>query len=202
MDFYIKKCVNTKCSLKVSKSQKHFFLNSWNSIAQKTNEILDKILLYEARAEIIWSNISLVFLGNWVSRKNAFEIYWLLSDAEKFCSSMHLCFACAHPVLQIRNHPYITSAYFWTFSDPPICLVLCALWQNKYRTERTKFFKPNPPSLFADVIYGSNSFLKSIFHEMLIFFLYWNSILNSTVTCLLNFLYFFLTVHPFTFIVS
>ena len=34
--------------LKVSKSQKQF---SWNSIVQKTNEILDKILPYEARAK-------------------------------------------------------------------------------------------------------------------------------------------------------
>ena len=32
-------------NLKVSKSQRHF---SWNSIAQKTNEILDKILPYKA----------------------------------------------------------------------------------------------------------------------------------------------------------
>ena len=34
--------------VKVSKSQKHFSLNF---IAQKTNEILDKILLYETLAE-------------------------------------------------------------------------------------------------------------------------------------------------------
>ena len=39
----------SKC-LVVSKSQKHFFLKL-HSIAQKTNEILDKILPYEARAE-------------------------------------------------------------------------------------------------------------------------------------------------------
>ena len=25
----------------------------------------------------------------------------------------------------IRDHPYITSAYFWTFSDPPTPYVQC-----------------------------------------------------------------------------
>ena len=48
--------------LKVSKSQKHFFVNS---IAQKTNEILDKILPY----------LHLTSKGNEVSRINVFEIY-------------------------------------------------------------------------------------------------------------------------------
>ena len=39
---YIESMIIEICNeLKVSKSQKHF---SWNSIAQKTNEILDKIL--------------------------------------------------------------------------------------------------------------------------------------------------------------
>ena len=47
-------------ALKVSKSQKK---NSWNSIALKTNEMLDKILPYEAKWSLgrTLSNISFVF---------------------------------------------------------------------------------------------------------------------------------------------
>ena len=56
--------------LKVSKSQKYFFLKLH---CQKLNKILDKILPYEARAE--FCQIFRVFLGNGVSRKNGFEIY-------------------------------------------------------------------------------------------------------------------------------
>ena len=41
------------------------------------NEILDKILPYEARAE--FCQIFVHFLGNGVSRKKAFEIYWTLA---------------------------------------------------------------------------------------------------------------------------
>ena len=47
---------------------------SWNSInAQNTNEILDKTLPYEARAE--FCEIFCSFWGNGVSRKIVFEIY-------------------------------------------------------------------------------------------------------------------------------
>ena len=57
--------------VKVSKSQKHFFLKLH---CPKTNEILDKILLYEeARAQ--FHQIFRSFWDNGVSRKNAFEIY-------------------------------------------------------------------------------------------------------------------------------
>ena len=63
--------------LKVSKFQKHF---SWNSIAQKTNKILGKILPYE-EAMKLGQNFCLTFclLGNGDSRKSVFVIYWPLS---------------------------------------------------------------------------------------------------------------------------
>ena len=72
--------------LKVSKSQKQFFLklhcpqniqNIWQSSApaHKITEILVKILSYWARAEYF-----VHFLGNGVSIKNAFEIYWTLKQ--------------------------------------------------------------------------------------------------------------------------
>jgi hypothetical protein len=59
------------CPLRRSVNLKSIF--SWNSIAPKTNEIFDKILPYEAKAEFF-----VRFLGNGVSRKIAFEIYWPL----------------------------------------------------------------------------------------------------------------------------
>mgnify|MGYP007048727740 CR=1 FL=1 len=43
---------------------------SWNSIAQKTNEILDKILIYEARAK--FCQIFRSFFGQWSFKKNSF----------------------------------------------------------------------------------------------------------------------------------
>ena len=71
---------------------------SWNSIAQKTNEMLDKFLLrlfpIISISQKIKKNIRQIlpyetgteffeyldrFLGNGVSRKNAFEFYWPLS---------------------------------------------------------------------------------------------------------------------------
>ena len=48
---------------------------SWNSIAQKMNKILDKILWSYGR---ILSNISFFLGGDEVSRNNVFEIYWPL----------------------------------------------------------------------------------------------------------------------------
>ena len=56
--------VTTLILLKVSKSQKLF---SWNSIAKKTNEILDKILPYEARAEFCQ-----IFRSQWSFKKKRF----------------------------------------------------------------------------------------------------------------------------------
>jgi hypothetical protein len=50
----------------------------------------------------------------------------------------------------IRDHSYIMSAYFWTFSDPPTH----TLRQYKYSTERQQklsFFKTHPPSPLAAV---------------------------------------------------
>ena len=67
--------------LKVSKFQKHF---SWNSIVQKPNEILDKILPYEARAE--FCQIFRSFFGQWSFKKNAFETYWPLKELLESCS--------------------------------------------------------------------------------------------------------------------
>ena len=55
-----------KVGLKVSKSQKHFFL-------KLHCPILNKNLLYEARAEFCLLFGS--FFGQWSSRKIAFEIY-------------------------------------------------------------------------------------------------------------------------------
>ena len=49
---------------------------SWNFIVQKLNEIFDKILPYEARAE--FCQIFRSFLGNGDLRKIAFEINWPL----------------------------------------------------------------------------------------------------------------------------
>ena len=54
-------------ALKVSKYQKPFFLKLH---CQKTNEILDKILLYEARAE--FCPIFHSFFGQWSFKKNCF----------------------------------------------------------------------------------------------------------------------------------
>ena len=54
-------------SLKVSKFQKYF---SWNSIAQKTNKVLDKILPYEAKVELLKLNgTQFTSLGIFVSKK-------------------------------------------------------------------------------------------------------------------------------------
>ena len=33
----------------------------------------------------------------------------------------------------LRDHPYITSAYFWTFSDPPIHPTSADLFYLKYK---------------------------------------------------------------------
>ena len=52
-------------------------ISSWNSIAQKMNEILDKILPYEARAEFC-SSITFIFWAMEFQEKNTFEIYWPL----------------------------------------------------------------------------------------------------------------------------
>ena len=49
-------------------------LTAKNMHAQKHEQILDKILSYEARAELCQLFRSF-FLGNGVSKKNAFEIY-------------------------------------------------------------------------------------------------------------------------------
>ena len=48
--------------LKVSKSEKHFFLKP-----QKTNEIVDKILPYEARADVLYGLLVLIFV---IEQKN------------------------------------------------------------------------------------------------------------------------------------
>ena len=54
--------------------------------APKMNGILDKILPYEARAEFVKYFVH--FLGNGLSRKNAFEIYLLtLIDFKTFANS-------------------------------------------------------------------------------------------------------------------
>ena len=53
--------------LKVRKSQKHFFLNS---IAQKMDEIFDKILPYKARAE--FCQIFCLFFGQWSFKEKWF----------------------------------------------------------------------------------------------------------------------------------
>ena len=58
---------SSKCLLKVSKFQKHFF---WNSIAQKTKTILDKILPDGARAE--FGQIFRSFFGQWSFKKKCF----------------------------------------------------------------------------------------------------------------------------------
>ena len=60
--------------LKVSKSQNIF---SWNSVAQKMNEILNKVLPYEAKEFVKYF---VCFLSNGVSRKNICEIYWPLDS--------------------------------------------------------------------------------------------------------------------------
>ena len=54
--------------LKVNKSQKTFFLETQ---AQKTNEIFDKILPYEARAEFCL--IFRLFFGQWSFKKKMFR---------------------------------------------------------------------------------------------------------------------------------
>ena len=68
-------------ALKVSKCQKHFFLKLHCS---KKNEILNKILLYEARAE--FSQMFRSFFGQWSFKKNAFETYWPLKELLESCS--------------------------------------------------------------------------------------------------------------------
>ena len=57
--------------LKVSKSQKYSFLKL---NCPKMNEILDKILPYEARAEFC-SSITFIFWAMEFKEKNTFEIY-------------------------------------------------------------------------------------------------------------------------------
>ena len=47
----------------------------------------------------------------------------------------------------VWHHPYITSADFWTFSDPPYVSINSTECQKKL-----PFFWPQPPSSFADVI--------------------------------------------------
>ena len=55
-------------SRNVSKSHESIFC--WNSIAQKTNEIFDKILAYEARAE--FCQIFCLFFGQWSFKEKWF----------------------------------------------------------------------------------------------------------------------------------
>ena len=54
-----------KPNLKISKSQKQFFLET--PLSKKTNEILDKILPYEAMAE--FCQIFHLFFGQWSFKK-------------------------------------------------------------------------------------------------------------------------------------
>ena len=79
-------------ALKVGKSQNIF---SWNSIAQEMNEILDKIC-----------PMKLVFLGNGVSCKNAFEIYWPLAPS----FGAHL--AIVSPLIFLNTLAYKVTIFF------------------------------------------------------------------------------------------
>ena len=82
-------------SLKVSKSPKNF---SWNSIAQKTNKILDKILPYEIHflgvlramefLEKMLNTDLLTFKGQLISKENSKLFIWTKKTKQKyFCSS-------------------------------------------------------------------------------------------------------------------
>ena len=46
-----------------------------------------------------------------------------------------------------RDHPYIMSPHFWTFSDPPTLRK-----NNTERQQKLPFFRSHSPSHFADVI--------------------------------------------------
>ena len=62
----------------------------------------------------------------------------------------------------LRDHPYITSAYFRTFSDPPTHPMSAYIVLNV--SKKCHFFlTPHPPSPFADVIFGCS------LHRLLMF---------------------------------
>ena len=66
---------------------KAFFLHF--SINQKTNEILDKILPYEAGAKFVKYVFFVFFWERWNFKKNSFEIYWPLSYILLFGQEMY-----------------------------------------------------------------------------------------------------------------
>ena len=69
--------------LKVSKSQKQFFLNLH---CPKNERILDKILPFEARSEFCLIFCS--FFRQWSFKKKSFEIYWPLGRHQKKVSML------------------------------------------------------------------------------------------------------------------
>ena len=91
---------------------------------------------------------SLVYYSTLMWRWSLF----LLGRMQKFLTRWHLQ-RCRQTFMwwavgPLRDHPYITSVYFCTFSDPPLC-------QHEYSTEcrpKWSFYKTNLPSPFADVI--------------------------------------------------
>ena len=89
--------------LKVSKSQKHF---SWNSIAQKTNIILDKILPYEARAEF-WPKFR-SFFRQWSFKKKCF---W---DLLTF-TLLHCCCCIPYCILHFQDSRQPPFLHFYSF---------------------------------------------------------------------------------------
>ena len=62
--------------------------------------------------------------------------------------------------LILRDHPYITSEYFWTFSDPPRPPYVSI--NSTEHQQKLPLFWPHPPSPFADANVGMVPYLSPI----------------------------------------
>ena len=86
---FFKPCSEEEVNLsECNKGQKSVNLKSnfsWNSIAPKTNRILDKILAYKATAE--FCQIFCLFFGQWSFKKKCF---WILLSFSKVCQKIQM----------------------------------------------------------------------------------------------------------------
>ena len=98
----------------------------WSQLSSVFSCLL-KFHMYQARyAYFVWIHASLQF--PWMSEGFRHNISWIC------CTIIPLAW----------DHPYITSAHFRTFSDPPNISI-----NSTERQQKLPFFWPHPPSLFA-----------------------------------------------------
>ena len=104
------------------------------------------------------SNSRFHFQNDWISDtlEFCFALITFLSDeTRKRVSRCQLSSVTTSDLIKndknyVRGHPYITSAHFWTFLDPPTHTPTHPLGQHKYNTEcqqKLQLFEPTHPVL-------------------------------------------------------